>query len=394
MVNIISNKLSSLIPWDELEDEAKVQINNALQKPFLKKLAIMPDCHTGYDLPIGGVALLDRVISPAYVGYDIGCGVSFMNTGIETEQTTPEKLQKIFNLIKENIPTGEGRENKEPIPYQKFTSASGNSALSQKVNDKIGKQIGTLGGGNHFIEIGSSKRNEWLCITIHSGSRNPGHSVGGYYMALPSEFDNSTGFFSIDSDIGKAYIEDMNFMLQYALDNRKAMMLKIIDILKTEFYISKIFNNFDAMINKNHNHAIVNEDGTVLHRKGAISANEGEWGVIPCNMRDGAFLVYGTGLDRYLCSASHGAGRRMSRSKARKTVDYDVFKKQMEGIVSSVSENIIDEAPDAYKDATQVIERQNGVNIFVEDRILPLINVKGEGLIRGKKSRETLDDEK
>jgi len=377
------DKLVTLIPMEELEQEAQQQIYNALDKPFLVKLAIMPDCHTGYDLPIGGVALLDGVISPSYVGYDIGCGMCHVETNISLD--TVKDLQLLYNLIKETIPTGEGREQKAPADYIDYPNSAGDKNFFQQVQSKIHIQLGTLGGGNHFIELGVNSFN-LVCVTIHSGSRNPGHSVGGYYMKLAKQYDTNLpeGFLHLNAELGQAYLIDMNFMLEFALANRKRMMKQLLEIIGADtsegISAEKIMDM--KMINENHNHAIVNSDGTVLHRKGATPADEGQLGVIPGNMRDGVYVTRGLGNKTYLSSASHGAGRAMSRKKAKQVIDPEKFRTQMEGIVAATDVSILDEAPDAYKDVKHVIELQAGIVVDILYHARPIVNVKGSGSVK------------
>lgn len=376
-------KLASLIPMDELEEAAKQQIYEALDKEFLIKLAVMPDCHAGYDLPIGGVALLDKVVSPSYVGYDIGCGMCFFETEIIASDLTLGMRQNIWNEIKVRVPNGEGGERARPKEYKQFPNTSGSKELSQKVQAKIESQLGTLGGGNHFIEIGENSSGH-VCVTIHSGSRNPGHSVGGHFMVLATKEDTDLpeGFLHLHSGFGQAYLTDMNFMLEFALANRRDMMKTVLDVLGITDSHGPSFDKIldEGMINENHNHAVIWRDGeSVLHRKGATPAMDGQFGIIPGNMRDGVYLTVGLGNPDYLYSASHGAGRAMSRKKAKSTISRDVFVEQMDGIISSTSNAMLDEAPDAYKDIAYVIKLQEGVVVRVLDYIKPIINVKGEG---------------
>lgn len=210
-----------------------------------------------------------------------------------------------------------------------------------------------------------------LSITIHSGSRNPGHSVGGFYMQVSRNEDKKlpNGFLDLYGQIGQSYIADMEFMLEYALANRALMMTNVMKILglRMQDY---------SMINENHNHAIT-IGADVLHRKGATPADKDQLGVIPGNMRDGVYITRGLGNEEYLSSASHGAGRRLSRTKAKETLSYDTFVSQMEGIVGVVNKKTLDEAPDAYKDINLVIERQSGVVVDIIDFIKPCINIKG-----------------
>ena len=360
-------KLHSLVPLHEIEEGAYKQIMNVLQLDFLKSLAIMPDVHAGYDLCIGGVALLDNHISPSFVGYDIGCGMTHINTKVKTEDVFCNKKEKetLFKRIYQHIPVGFNLRSKA-LDYKEFKSASGDKKLDERIQGKLCASLGTLGGGNHFIEIGENRKNE-VCITIHSGSRNIGHSIASKYMKLGSHL-------VLDSELGQAYLHDMNFALEYALENRLTMIKEVLRLIG-----AKNFGQIkDTLINENHNHAIVTEDG-VLHRKGATPAAKGQLGVIPANMRDGVYITKGLGNKEYLKSASHGAGRVYSRRKAKEEIPFELFKETMNesDIVAKVEASTLDESPFAYKDIDTVIGYQEGVVVDVVDKITPLINVKG-----------------
>jgi tRNA-splicing ligase RtcB (3'-phosphate/5'-hydroxy nucleic acid ligase) len=369
----MSNKLKTLIPLEELEQQAQQQIYEALKLPFLKTLAIMPGCHSGYHLPIEAVALLDGVVSPSYVGYDIGCGMCCVITDIPYSDIIG-KEKHIFDNIYKKIPVGFNGHN-DSKEYKTFFSASSDKRLEEKVNNKLLFQFGSLGSGNHFIEIGSNSTGN-IGITIHSGSRNSGHSVASYYMDIAkNEFSElGKGFLYLDSDIGEAFLQDLDFMLQYALDNRLHMMKEVLKIIgfdknKVEYYLKRI-------INENHNHAEVTMDG-VLHRKGATPANKNQSGVIPGNMRDGVYITLGLGNEEYLNSASHGSGRTMSRTKAKESITIDEFKNSMNGVVAKVDLLTLDESPMAYKDLNMVIKRQEGIVVNIVDHIKSKINIKG-----------------
>jgi len=371
------DKLRSLIPIHLLEQSAQQQIYEALALDFLIKLAVMPDCHTGYTLPIGGVALLDNVISPEYVGYDIGCGMCYILTSIlATEFFKNEKKKiKLFDEIYKRIPVGFNSREKANL-YKDFKTASGSQELADKVHSRLFIQLGTLGGGNHFIEIGVNIKG-YITITIHSGSRNIGHSIASYYMKLSKHVDIKLprGFLNLQSECGQQYLHDMNFALEYALENRKIMMREVLYLFGyNEHEINNLINKH--MVNENHNHAIVN--GTeVLHRKGATPADKGQLGIIPGSMKTGVYVTEGLGNQEYLSSSSHGAGRKMGRKVAKKKITMERFKQQMNGIVAKVDHSTKDEAPDAYKDLHKIIKEQENIVIKTIDYTKPLINVKG-----------------
>jgi tRNA-splicing ligase RtcB len=371
-------KLESLIPIHELEQEAQNQIYFNLALEFLEKLAIMPDCHPGYLLPIGGVALLNSVISPEYVGYDIGCGMCCIITDVYYKDILKNERvnNKICDELYFKIPVGFNMREKCFFDHKEYKSSCDDKKLNQKVNGRIWKQLGTLGGGNHFIELGKDQ-NDKFCVTIHSGSRNPGHTIAGYYMKKTRLIDKDLpkGFFHLNSEWGEMYLKDMSFMLEYALANRRHMIISILETVGFNFSEQNELQN--NMINENHNHAIVQKDNKVLHRKGATSSLKGQLGVIPGNMRDGVYVVSGLENEKYLNSSSHGAGRKGSRTWAKKHLSLDKFEKDMEGIVAKVQKNTLDECPDAYKDINYVIKAQDGIVIDVINHIKPIINIKG-----------------
>jgi tRNA-splicing ligase RtcB (3'-phosphate/5'-hydroxy nucleic acid ligase) len=371
-------KLRSLIPIHELELDAQNQVYEALRLEFLLLLALMPDCHTGYSLPIGGVALLDSVISPGYVGYDIGCGMCYIVTKILAKDFFKRKGKalKIFEQIYKEIPVGFDSRDKG-LEYYDFKSASGDKQLDERVASRIFIQLGTLGGGNHFIEIGENLEG-FLAITIHSGSRNIGHSIASVHMEVSKlvDVDLPKGFLHLRSGYGQEYLKDMNFALEYALENRKVMMRTVLFILGfSSSEVDDLIKNH--MVNENHNHAIVQDDGSVLHRKGATPADKEQIGIIPGNMKDGVYVTEGLGNEEYLSSSSHGAGRKMSRGKAKKSINMERFRGQMSGIVAKIAHETKDEAPDAYKNVHDVIKKQEGVVIKTIDYVKPLINIKG-----------------
>jgi len=357
-------KVNSLIPFHEIEEAAYSQIMNVINLDCLKTLAIMPDVHAGYDMCIGGVALLDGYISPSFIGYDLGCGMTFVNTEAKVEDVFDGDERLLFDDIYKAIPVGFSV-REAPLDYEDFKSAGDFKDLDKRVAARLHLSLGTLGGGNHFIEIGSNTDNE-VCITIHSGSRNIGHSIGSKYMKLGR-------MFKIDSDLGKAYLEDMTFALEFALANRLCMMKSVANLMGFR-WTNKLK---DTLINENHNHAIVTEDG-ILHRKGATPADKDQLGVIPANMRDGVYVTKGLGNKEFLSSASHGAGRVYSRRKAKEEIPLELFEQTMKenNIIAKVERSTLDESPFAYKDIDTVIGYQEGIVLNVIDKIKPIINIK------------------
>lgn len=412
--------MKSKIYSDTIEQDALLQFEAAMNLPCVIQGALMPDAHKGYSLPIGAVVKTKDEIFPGFVGYDIGCGVACLELDINYVKVNLLELkQHILNTV--------------PIGFNKHTTPQDTSSLNfigtstklQDIFSKKGKhQLGTLGGGNHFIEVGYMESSGNIAIVIHSGSRGFGHGVASHYMqeaaslaassgwqtafsnhvadfasrnqnfleANPTGYDKAlTKFitkqkaqymkkqdveglhsFDINSELGKQYLTDQNFCLEYALENRKAMIYKISE------YIHQSSNSGPLeheLINRNHNHAEL-KDGYIIHRKGATHAELGMLGVIPGNMRDGSFIVKGKGNPDSLCSSSHGAGRVLSRRKAKETLDLAEFQAETAKLVTNHTEEMLDEAPKAYKDIFEVMELQSDL-VEIIDRVIPILNIKG-----------------
>jgi tRNA-splicing ligase RtcB len=349
-----------------LEAEALEQFNNCCNHIDFVQGALMPDAHTGYSLCIGGVIGLKNTIVPAWVGYDIGCGMCAINTKITLNDINQYK-QLIYKKIKEAIPMGE---KYNTIPSKEYSLNFSKTKLPQLCRREIEYQIGTLGGGNHFIEIDYDKK-ENIWIVIHSGSRGIGWKIADAYMS----FDKKEQGFSLESDIGNQYIIDQNFCLEFALQNRMLMLKRIEEVFKS-IIDYKIKFDWDKVINRNHNHAVKSHN-MIIHRKGATHAEKGMLGVIPGNMKDGSFIIEGLGNSESLWSSSHGAGRVLSRVQAGKEIKLEDFKNSMEGIICEASENTKDESVFAYKNIFDVIRIQEEQGLIkVLNYLKPIINFK------------------
>lgn len=362
-----------------LESEAIDQFVKAMNLDCVVQGSLMPDAHSGYTLPIGSVIAVKGKVFPSFVGYDIGCGLCAIPTTFDRGYVEANK-KAIFDQIYRDVPTGFDH-NKAAAEW----SYSG--PVSEFVKDEIiakgapGKQIGTLGGGNHFIEIGHDEQDR-IWIIIHSGSRNVGHKIATHYMKLASGDGKAReGHYGlrVDSPEGQDYINDLAFGLQFALDNRRVMIQRIIAAIwrNVDHRGCQNVADMSLLINRNHNHAEF-KDGLWIHRKGATHAEEGMLGVIPGNMRDGSFIVRGKGNPDSLCSSSHGAGRVLSRSKAKETLNMDDFKATMTGIQAKVVNGTLDESPMAYKDIFSVMAMQQDL-VEVLHHVRPIINIKGAG---------------
>lgn len=360
---------------ESLEQGAIDQFVSYMEQPWVKQGAMMPDAHTGYSLPIGAVIASEGMVSPQAVGYDIGCGMCAVPTSFSREYVEAHK-KEIFDQIYRDIPVGFNH-NKTSIGYESDLPYS--DFLNKAVIEAgaLGKQRGTLGSGNHFLEVGYDE-NDLVWIVLHSGSRNVGHKVATEYMKKASGTDKaSEGAFAlpVDSDDGKNYIMDMNYALAFALANRKTMIERAEAAIAR--YVKDGEAHMGALINRNHNHAEL-RDGLWIHRKGATHAEEGMMGVIPGNMRDGSFIVRGKGNPVSLYSSSHGAGRIMGRKEAQRKLDMNDFSITMAqaGVQALVTKGTLDESPFAYKDIFEVMRLQSEL-VDVVAHVRPLINIKG-----------------
>ena len=358
---------------DYVESGAIDQFVSAMEQDYVVQGALMPDVHSGYSLPIGAVVACKGVIVPAYVGYDIGCGMCAVPTSFDKADVISNS-KAIFDEIYNRVPVGFAHHAKAPTYVEGLSYAAFTPVVSDLLKKGAMNQLGTLGGGNHFIEIGYDE-NDVVWIVIHSGSRNLGHSVATHYMKVASGSNKAKeghyGLYAMGND-GLDYILDMAFCLKFALRNR-AFILESVREAMVKFASGNL--KYEDLINRNHNHAEF-KDNLWIHRKGATHAEKGMMGVIPGNMRDGTFIVEGLGNPDSLYSSSHGAGRVMGRSAAKKNLDLSHFQSDMKGITARVEDATLDESALAYKSIFDVMEMQKDL-VNAIHRIKPLINVKG-----------------
>jgi tRNA-splicing ligase RtcB len=377
------NKPYKIFGHESIEIWAYEQFFSAMACDFSIQGALMTDAHPGYAMPIGGVIATKDHIVPAWVGYDIGCGVCAVKTTYLLEEVKTA-ARKIFEKIYQLIPVGFHHHKVEQlwkIDWTKnFTDPTEWMLETYWSKEKPGaRQLGTLGSGNHFIEIGHDHEDK-VWIIVHSGSRNIGHTCAKRYMKLASP-DNKAreDHFGFDthSPNGKDYIRDLDFCLQFALANRRSIIDRTLEAIGTCVPDGTETEPIETLINRNHNHAEFNKNlGLWIHRKGATHAEKDMLGVIPGNMRDGSYIVRGKGNPDSLFSSSHGAGRTMSRKKAREIARIDEFEKQMENITAQVGTGTLDESPIAYKNIHAIMEHQ--VNLVdIVTHVQPIINIKG-----------------
>lgn len=356
-----------------LESGAIKQFKEVMKEDWVLRGALMPDAHQGYTLPIGGVVETLNMISPSFVGVDIGCGVCAQPTSFNANDIFDRRYQLRKN-IKQQIPLG-FRHHKHTQSWREYADLPKTDWFNWMFYAKGGlKQLGTLGGGNHFIEVGVDEHAK-VWIIIHSGSRNVGSTTANHYIALAHPEgkvkDGAYGF-TPDSPNGKDYIMDMNMCLAFALENRRQMIDSIMNI------ISKVCEGEkdDWFINRTHNHAESKDKVHWIHRKGATHAEKDMLGVVPGNMIDGSFIVKGKGCDEALHSSSHGAGRILSRKKAKIKLDLEEERSYIGDIAIDITPSNLDEAKGAYKNIFDVMALQHEL-VEVVAHVKPIIGVKG-----------------
>jgi len=374
----------------DMEAGAMDQAKNLANLPFtFRHIAIMPDAHQGYGMPIGGVMATKDVIVPNAVGVDIGCGMCSVRTSLEEIET--DTLKKIMGEIRKVIPLGFNK-HKEQQDEKLMPDGLGGmnkgfkSCLIENDYEIVNQEyknallsLGTLGGGNHFIEIQKGDDGH-IWIMIHSGSRNLGFKVAKHYndlaIKLNEKWSSSVpkswelAFLPVDSEEGQAYIKEMNYCVEFALANRKLMMERV-----CEMFVGVLK---EPIINIAHNYASLENhfgQNVWVHRKGATLARKGTIGIIPGSQGTSSYIVEGLGNKESFESCSHGAGRKMGRKQAKRELSLKEEQKKMKGIVHGIrGEGDLDEAPGAYKSIEEVMDNQADlVDIKVELRPLAVI---------------------
>lgn len=385
MKTVITTERIPIKLWleeDQIEAEALEQARNLANLPFaFKHIAIMPDTHVGYGMPIGAILATKAVVVPNAVGVDIGCGMCSLRTNL-THIEKPE-LKKIMSEIRKTIPLGfnhhETPQDESWMPIKK-----GNLPIVEQEYESALYQVGTLGGGNHFIEIQKGS-DGYIWIMIHSGSRNIGFTVANHYndiakeknKALNENVPKDLAFISKDSEYFDLYWNEMNYCIDFALANRKLMMERT----KQAFMDIIPEVEFSDFINKPHNFAALEEhfgELVIVHRKGATRARKGEWGMIPGSQGTQSFLVKGKGNAESFESCSHGAGRVMSRAQARRTLNLkeEISLLSDQGILHAIrNRSDLDEAPSSYKDIDEVMANQTDL-VEVQITLQPLAVIK------------------
>jgi tRNA-splicing ligase RtcB len=395
---------NDVLTWaTDLDAQTMAQAHRTASLDFVHKpLALMADAHLGMGATIGSVVATTDSIIPAAVGVDIGCGMVAQKTVFTREQVDPH-LTSIHNGIRKAVPSGQPRKgNRNAGSHDRSVRSKALDRLvrtapevkSDRFNPKkISSQFGTLGGGNHFVEL-TVDEDDQVWIVLHSGSRGPGNlfaqeHIGKARNAMKKVLDGplvdpDLAHFVQGTEAFERYIQGMLWAQDYALENRAEMMNAIIKV------VGKVMEDSDLnhrgfvaegkQIQCHHNYAsceMHHGQEMWVTRKGAIDASNGKWGVIPGSMATGSFIVSGLGNPDSYRSASHGAGRKMSRTAARKRLSTESLEAAMEGIAwNNDAQALLDEHPEAYKDIGEVMDNQSDL-VKVEHRLETILNYKG-----------------
>lgn len=386
---IKSEKIPIKLWLTDIEEGALSQARNLANLPFaFRHVALMPDAHEGFGMPIGGVLATTNNIIPNAVGVDIGCGMCALKTSLN-EINTPA-LKKIISQLRETIPVGfkhHKRAQKEELMPDLQNNPAKNMPIVEQEYQSARHQLGTLGGGNHFIEIQRGS-DGFIWIMIHSGSRNIGFKAANHYNKLAKQLNEKwkspipkkwdLAYLPVESDQGQIYLNEMNYCVDFALASRKLMTERVIEA----FFENGLQFDYNDIINIAHNYAAIENhfnQKVIVHRKGATKASADTIGIIPGSQGTHSFIVKGKGNKDSYESCSHGAGRVLGRKRAQRTLNLKKEKENLDrqGIIHSIhSQRDLDEAPSAYKNIHTVMQLQNDlVEIMVE--LAPLAVIKG-----------------
>ncbi|MER7672241.1 RtcB family protein [Kitasatospora sp. NPDC096128] len=376
-----------------VEGAALQQLRNISSLPWLHGLAVMPDVHLGKGATVGSVIAMKDAVCPAAVGVDIGCGMSAVKTSL-TAKDLPDDLSGLRSRIEQAIPVGRGlhADPVDPTALPGFRTEGWDDFwhrfddIAEDVKwrrERAMQQMGTLGSGNHMIELCvDTVGSVWLML--HSGSRNIGKELAEHHMTVARSLPHNQGLVDRDLAVFLAktpemadYRSDLYWAQEYAKHNRALMMALFQDVIRREFTKAKV--TFDEVISCHHNYVAEERyDGVdlLVTRKGAIRAGTGEYGIIPGSMGTSSFIVRGLGNTAAFNSASHGAGRKMSRTAAKKRFTVRDLEEQTRGVECRKDSGVVDEIPGAYKSIEKVMEQQRDL-VEIVAQIKQVICIKG-----------------
>ena len=380
---------------DDLEATARQQLVNLSKLPIIHHhVAAMPDVHAGIGATVGSVIATDRAIIPAAVGVDLGCGMIAARTSLTANQLDEKQLKRVFDQISRDVPVGreqhrEGREAADavrPLRRELQHILDDHPEIQKRFRrvQNWAQQMGTLGGGNHFIEVCIDEA-ERVWVMLHSGSRGIGNAIGSYFIELGRRDMESAASNLPDRDLAYLregtqhfddYVRAVDWAQRYASSNREAMMDLVLAALRRHLppfeVTQEVVNCHHNYVQREHHYG---KDVWVT-RKGAIRAGEGELGIIPGSMGAKSYIVRGRGSDESFHSCAHGAGRRMSRSAAQKRFTAADVVEQTKGVICRKDSGVVDEIPGAYKPIDEVMENQRDL-VEVVHTLKQVLCVKG-----------------
>ncbi|MCK7576167.1 MAG: RtcB family protein [Chromatiales bacterium] len=380
---------------DELDALSREQLVNLSRLPFIHRhIAAMPDVHAGMGATIGSVIATDKAIIPAAVGVDIGCGMAAARTSLTADRLDPSALKRVFDQISRDVPVGrdQHRDDRartqaaEPFadPLAALTDKHPQLRKAFKRFDNWVNQLGTLGSGNHFIEV-CRDEDDRIWVMLHSGSRGIGNAMGTYFIDLARREmqrwmirlpDRDLAYFPEGTQYFDDYVAAVSWAQAYARANREQMMLLVLAALERHL---PAFELTDAVIDCHHNYVEREHHfgaNVWVTRKGAIRAREGDLGIVPGSMGARSYIVRGKGNPESFCSSAHGAGRRMSRTAAEKQFTAADLEAQTQGVICRKDRGVLDEIPGAYKDIDQVMANQADL-VEVVHTLKQLVCIKG-----------------
>ena len=392
---LASQRVPIKIWTNDVDEKSKQQLANLASLPFVHHhIAAMPDVHVGMGATIGSVIATRNAIIPAAVGVDIGCGMVACRLSITGNELDEKSLKKVFDQITRDVPVGRGQhqDDRALVDAAKPFAARLDTLTTKhpqvlKAFGKFSKwvnQMGTLGGGNHFIEVCIDETNQ-VWVMLHSGSRGIGNALATCFIQLARQDmerlmislpDKDLAYFSEGSEHFDDYVEAVTWAQEYAMQNRREMVDLVLAALKRHL---PVFDVTGEVVNCHHNYVTVEHHfgaDVWLTRKGAIRAREGDLGIIPGSMGARSYIVRGKGNPESFNSCAHGAGRRMSRTAAEKQFTKEDLVRQTEGVICRKDKGVVDEIPGAYKDIDAVMANQEDL-VDVMHTLKQVVCVKG-----------------
>lgn len=380
---------------DQIDERAQQQLSNIAALPFIHKhVAAMPDVHCGIGATIGSVIACRKAIIPAAVGVDIGCGMIACRLSLTADDLDEKLLKKVFDQINRDVPVGRSQHKQERALVDKALPFEPQLMVITEKHPQLLKafgkfsnwicQMGTLGGGNHFIELCLDELQQ-VWIMLHSGSRGIGNALGNYFIELARKDMERSIIHLPDRDLAYLpegsghfddYIEAVDWAQRYAFANRQSMLELIVAALKRHM---PPFEITSEAVNCHHNYVALEHhyDARVwVTRKGAIRAREGDFGIIPGSMGAKSYIVRGKGNPESFHSCAHGAGRKMSRTAAEKQFTSADLVQQTEGVICRKDKGVVDEIPGAYKDIDTVMAHQEDL-VEVVHTLKQVLCIKG-----------------